>query len=122
MLLGVITRSTIATLLLTVLIWAMIGGIHFGEVRLQALRNIYARRIETIDQDLAAMDAAPPTTRAQNAASSSMVKSMQDMLGIHSPTSVRSPERENLVARRQTAVSGDALLHAPGIGLHIRST
>ena len=107
-LLGVITRSTIATLLLTVLLWAIIGGMHFSEVRLQALRNIYARRIETIDQDLAAMDAAPPTTRAsQNAASSSMVKSMQDMLGIHSPTSVRSPERENLVAHRQTAVSGE---------------
>ena len=62
-LLGVITRSTIATLLLTVLLWAIIGGMHFSEVRLQALRNIYARRIETIDQDLAAMDAAPPTSR-----------------------------------------------------------
>ena len=32
---------------------------------------------------------------------------MQDMLGIHSPMSVRSPERENLVARRQSAVSGE---------------
>ena len=41
-LLGVITRSTIATLLLTVLLWAIIGGMHFSEVRLQALRNIYA--------------------------------------------------------------------------------
>jgi ABC-type transport system involved in multi-copper enzyme maturation permease subunit len=103
-LLGVLTRSTVATLLLTVLIWGIIGGMHFGEIRLAALKNIYTRRIETIDKDISNLDKAP-TTATTNAQSRSALKSMAGVLGVHL-TSALSPERDRLMRRREEATKG----------------
>src|SRR6185369_2557461 len=117
-LLGVLTRSTIATLLLTILCWGIIGGMHFSEVRLLAMERIYQRRIETIDQQLAELDRAPatpapvpgapattaPATRpASRSTNPSALKSLADMLGIHPTLPVLSPERDRLLTRRKSA-------------------
>jgi ABC-type transport system involved in multi-copper enzyme maturation permease subunit len=107
-LLGVLTRSTVATLLLTVLIWGIIGGMHFGEIRLAALKNIYARRIDAIDTDIANLDKAPPratTNLSTNPSAKSALKSMANMFGVRMPAAL-SPERDRLNRRREEAVKG----------------
>jgi hypothetical protein len=102
-LLGVMTRSTIATLMLTILLWGIIGGMHFGEVRLLAFKHIYLGRVDRIDEELAALDKTKPAT--QPAAGSSALKSMAEMLGFRT-TRPSSPQRDQLNARRETAMSG----------------
>ncbi len=100
-LLGVLTRSTIATLLLTILCWGIIAGVDFGEVRLLALNNVFQRRVETIDQELAELDHSPPPGVAGDG---SPLKSLATMLGVHTSPAL-SPERQRLETRRASAVS-----------------
>ena len=101
-LLGVITRSTIATLLLTVLMWAIMWGVHYSDLRLEALRNIYQRRIETIDRQLADLDKTQPATAPATAPSAgSPVGGLARFLGFHPPRSVRPAGRDRLVERRE---------------------
>jgi ABC-type transport system involved in multi-copper enzyme maturation permease subunit len=104
---GVMTRSTIATLLLTILMWGIIGGIHFGEVRLLAFKHVDERRLERINQQIVDLDKAKPTTRA--VVSSSALKSVAEMLGVHvgRPS---SPQRDQLVTRRDDVAGWVAFL------------
>jgi hypothetical protein len=107
-LLGVLTRSTIATLLLTILFWAIIGGMHYSETRLQAFKNIYNRRIETIDRQLAEMDSAPPTTEPTTQAATSsipipQVRGFARFLGIR-PAPPRTTNRDRLVERKESTL------------------
>ncbi len=99
-LLGVMTRSTIATLMLTILMWGIIGGIHFGEVRLLAFKHINERRVARVDQQIADLDKTRPAT--QPAAGSSALKSMAEMFGIRT-TRATSPQHDQLVSRREDA-------------------
>jgi ABC-type transport system involved in multi-copper enzyme maturation permease subunit len=100
-LLGVLTRSTVATLLLTILLWGVVGGVHFSEVRMLAMKNVFERRIERLDQQIANLDHARPTT---NQAAAGALHSAASMLGLHLPRVV-SPERDRLVARRDNTAS-----------------
>ena len=114
-LLGVFTRSTVATLLLTILIWGLIGGIHFGEIRMLALTNVFERRVERIDDRLAEIDHSP---QAQNAG---VLKSAAGMLGIRMPRIV-TPEKERLLARRENSerwIHVCTLLHKLTYPLHL---
>jgi len=53
---GLLTRSTIASLLLTILVWGIIFGIHFSEVRLLAMENVGLRRIAAYERHLKMLD------------------------------------------------------------------
>lgn len=98
-LLGVLTRSTVATLLLTILAWALIGGVHFGEVRLLALKNVFQQRIERIDRQLGEITSATTKPRP-----SGVLQSAASMLGIRLPRAI-TPERDRLIARRENTAS-----------------
>lgn len=65
-LLGMLTRSTIASLLLTLLIWAGIVGVHTTESLFLMMREGYALRVETIERDIARLEARAAETPARN--------------------------------------------------------
>lgn len=56
-LIGVVTRSTIAALLLTVLAWMLIFGLHAAEQTLLTVREFNQARIVAYERDIAAREA-----------------------------------------------------------------
>jgi hypothetical protein len=120
-LLGVLTRSTIATLLLTILFWAMAFAVYFGEVRLQAFINIGERRIGLINNDLAELAKSKPTTSKTTI---NAFASAADMLGVKFKRDPREIERDNLITRRDRIASNLQSLrtwHRVAAPLHLLS-
>jgi ABC-type transport system involved in multi-copper enzyme maturation permease subunit len=114
--LGTVTRSSIAALLLTILFWAIVFGIDFGEIRLLAFKNITIKRIAFIDKRLADMDAHPEMTNSQpvpgppatspttKPSTSSVLNSVGRMFGITSShVDPNAAERTRLTQRRERA-------------------
>jgi ABC-type transport system involved in multi-copper enzyme maturation permease subunit len=92
---ALLTRSAISALLLTILCWAMIFGVHFAEIRLIAISRINQRRVDIINRELARMDALAATTQPS-------IK-LPFGLKAQNPLLVRvnnSPFRAKLVAKR----------------------
>lgn len=100
---GVLSRSTVASLLLTILIWALIGGAHFGEVRLQAMKNLKERRVALLDRQLKAVPTQPTTTSTQR--SGSMVDAFRRALGTGRAPAPTPQQRERLQATRNEAAT-----------------
>lgn len=100
---GVLTRSTLTSLLMTILIWALIGGAHFGEVRLLAMKNLKERRVALLDRQLKAL-ATQPTTSA-SPSRGSMMDSMRKAIASGRPVTPTPAQRDRLLSARNEAAN-----------------
>ena len=100
---GVLSRSTVASLLLTILIWALIGGAHFGEVRLLAMKNLKQRRVELLDRQLKAVPTKPTT--ASSPSRGSMMDAMRKAFATGRPVAPTPALRERLQSTRNEAAN-----------------